>query len=222
MAFEKENLQSIGKRIKYAREKRKMTQEDLSRILHISNTTICKFEGNNTIPSLEQLADISKALGVRIEYLIGIDSLFDETTDFIVNFVQRFSISTTKECTIKSSGKDAKEVNENFSFCLTEDYLLLKGEKRLFSLIRDIAQAEVQKDKLSPKIYKQMVFTAKKVFEKSHDKQQETYFLLSGSQKDEMIKDLVTKESYAKCLLEELGMTHPLDGQFLPGTEEDD
>ena len=158
--FDEEKLNSIGNRIKFARKKKGMTQKELAEKIHLKESSISKFEGNTQPPSLKQLVDISRVLNIRFEYLIGIDSVFDSTLDFM----RIFSVSTTKECTIETGGKDSKAINNDFSFCLEENYLLLTGERRLFTLIHDLAEKKNPLRLLKKDLGNQMKKAKKHIF----------------------------------------------------------
>jgi len=58
-------------RLLYARELRKMTQEQLSKKAGIPNTSICKFESGERKPSLDNLKMLAVALEISADYLLG-------------------------------------------------------------------------------------------------------------------------------------------------------
>lgn len=60
----------IGKRIKQARIKKKLSQEDLSELLNISVTYMSRIERGSSPINLKRLAQISNILNIPIEQLI--------------------------------------------------------------------------------------------------------------------------------------------------------
>jgi len=71
----------IGKRLKELRLTNGLTQDDLGKILNVSKSTICFYEKEVRIPSLQNLIDISDYFEVTIDYLLGRDVLIkDEKT----------------------------------------------------------------------------------------------------------------------------------------------
>jgi len=61
---------SIGDRIKVKRLGLKLTQQDLSRELHITPQHISAIEQNKRLPSIGMLERLAEELGVTIDYLI--------------------------------------------------------------------------------------------------------------------------------------------------------
>lgn len=66
-------LKSIGKRIRFYREEKKMSQESLSFDAGIHRTYLSDLELGNRNPSILTLLAISTALGVNLIELINID-----------------------------------------------------------------------------------------------------------------------------------------------------
>ncbi|WP_050551806.1 helix-turn-helix domain-containing protein [Clostridium tunisiense] len=61
----------LGKRIKNAREIKKLTQEKLAEIIGVSTVYISHLEIGSKTPSLETLIKISNVLEVSIDYLLA-------------------------------------------------------------------------------------------------------------------------------------------------------
>jgi transcriptional regulator with XRE-family HTH domain len=61
---------SIGDRIKAKRLGLKLTQQDLSKELHITPQHISAIEQNKRLPSLPMLERLAEELGVTIDYLV--------------------------------------------------------------------------------------------------------------------------------------------------------
>lgn len=66
----KMDLSPIGSRIKAAREKKKITQEELAGLLDMSTTHISVIERGVKPPRLETLIRIANALDVSADYLL--------------------------------------------------------------------------------------------------------------------------------------------------------
>lgn len=62
--------EKISKLIKEERKKRKLTQEELASILHVSNKTISKWETKKGTPSLDLLIPLSKFLNIELKELL--------------------------------------------------------------------------------------------------------------------------------------------------------
>lgn len=58
-----------GNTIKQLREKRGMTQKELSEMINMSDKTISKWETDRGLPDISVIADLAKALGVSIAEL---------------------------------------------------------------------------------------------------------------------------------------------------------
>ena len=65
------DLSAIGARIKAAREKARMTQEDLAAALEMSPTHICVFERGIKAPKLETLVNIANTLKVSSDTVLN-------------------------------------------------------------------------------------------------------------------------------------------------------
>lgn len=58
-------------RLRAARKRKKLTQEELANILNVTKGTISNYENGHSSPSNEALADLANALDVTADYLIG-------------------------------------------------------------------------------------------------------------------------------------------------------
>ena len=63
----------LGKRIKEARKKANMSQEDLGKILGVSKVSVCHWAKEVQSPCSKNLIELSKILNTPLEYLIGND-----------------------------------------------------------------------------------------------------------------------------------------------------
>jgi len=63
----------IGSRLRDLRKKSKMTQTELGNLLNVTKVSICCYEKNVRVPSLETLDDLSNIFGVSSDYFLGKD-----------------------------------------------------------------------------------------------------------------------------------------------------
>ena len=73
---------ALGKRIKEARNKLKLTQDALAEKANISNVYLGEIERGTKIPSVPVLVDLAQALNVSADYLL-LDSL--NSANIIIN-----------------------------------------------------------------------------------------------------------------------------------------
>ena len=64
------DVKAVGQRIKTAREKKNMTQEDLAALIDISQAHISVIERGTKIPRIDTFAAIANALGVSADELL--------------------------------------------------------------------------------------------------------------------------------------------------------
>lgn len=69
----KYDKQEIGQRIRAERKACKMTQEELSKAVGISRSTLIHIEKGDTLPELTPLSKMCEALGCRVSYILGED-----------------------------------------------------------------------------------------------------------------------------------------------------
>lgn len=74
----------IGTRLKELRKKNGMTQTDLGNLLNVTKVSVCCYEKNVRVPSLETLEDISSIFGVSCDYFLGNDipSIKEDTPEY--------------------------------------------------------------------------------------------------------------------------------------------
>lgn len=64
----------LGQRIRELRKEKKMTQEELGRILGVSKVSISGYENDTRQPDNEALVKLSKYFNVTVDYLLGRNS----------------------------------------------------------------------------------------------------------------------------------------------------
>ena len=63
----------IGERLKEARKKAKMSQEEVAEILNTSRSNISKYENGNLEPNIQTLKKLCEIYNVSADYLIELD-----------------------------------------------------------------------------------------------------------------------------------------------------
>lgn len=61
---------TLGKRIRFAREKAGLTQQELGDLLFVSKSSVSTYENDNANPSPASLATIAKSANVTLDWLI--------------------------------------------------------------------------------------------------------------------------------------------------------
>ena len=61
----------VGERLRNLRKDRKLTQEEISKLLGIAQTTYAGYENNRHIPDLDTLIKIADLFKVSLDYLAG-------------------------------------------------------------------------------------------------------------------------------------------------------
>ena len=64
---------SLGENLKAVVDEQKVTQKDLAKKLNIAPTTLNGYISNKREPDLETLKKIAQALGVTVDYLLGVE-----------------------------------------------------------------------------------------------------------------------------------------------------
>ena len=80
----KVNVMFLGNRLKELRIKNNMTQVVLGKLINVTKVSICCYEKNIRMPSLETREDLSNVFGVKCDYFLGKDvaSVMEDTSDY--------------------------------------------------------------------------------------------------------------------------------------------
>ena len=89
----------VGKRIKYYRKKRGLTQEQLAFDIHTSAAYISNIERSIKKPSLKKIIQISEILEISVDELVGSIQSPSPTTKVSDSHPMVFSIEDKKELT---------------------------------------------------------------------------------------------------------------------------
>lgn len=65
----------LGKRIKEARIKKNLSQEELGKLLGVTKVSICGYEKGTRTPTMENFLDLIKILELEPDYVLGRDKL---------------------------------------------------------------------------------------------------------------------------------------------------
>ena len=77
------NNEVIGKKIAKLRNKRKMTQIELAKLIHVSDKTISKWEQGNSQVSYEYLEELCKVFNVKMNYFYSDVNLEKSIKNFL-------------------------------------------------------------------------------------------------------------------------------------------
>lgn len=104
------NTVVFAKRLKEARQKKKLTQAKLAELTNTTATTVSKYEaGSETSkPSLELAITFSKALGVSLDWLCGTDQNSVKSTQIVNLDVKSYLYSLVKVVTELSTETEEK------------------------------------------------------------------------------------------------------------------
>lgn len=122
---------TLGKKIKDARKKYGLSQEQLAEKLSVSRSAVAKWEADNGMPDVDNLKALSQLFGVSLDYLLA-----DDITDKIV-MRENHNLALYK----KGSKNKKKEqiIRERFPnadiYPLWGEQKLTKGEKLTDNLI---------------------------------------------------------------------------------------
>lgn len=81
----------LGKRIKSLRKQNGMTQEELGKQINVTKVSICCYEKETRVPTLETLLALAEVFKVDINYFLGSDEYLIADTD------QNYGMSVAKE-----------------------------------------------------------------------------------------------------------------------------
>ncbi len=82
------DLRLVGERIKLARMEKRFTLEQFSEMVGISRNFLWEIEAGRKAPAIQTLYNISKELGISVDYLFGIaerDKWLDKSDNFKIN-----------------------------------------------------------------------------------------------------------------------------------------
>lgn len=69
-------------RLRQLREEKRLSQIDLSKEIHISNTTLSDYERGKSAPDYDKLRILSKYYDVTVDYLLGLTDVRNEEKEY--------------------------------------------------------------------------------------------------------------------------------------------
>lgn len=84
-----------GKRLKTARKKANMSQEEIAEILNISRSNISKYENEELEPNIQTLKAFCKIYGTSADYIIGLTNEVPKAETKNININQSHSHKPT-------------------------------------------------------------------------------------------------------------------------------
>lgn len=117
---------TLGEKLKEARKKSGLSQEQLSEMLNVSRSAVAKWETDNGLPDIENLKAISKLLNVSIDYLLDDGEVITELVirePYNLSEYVKGSKAKKKDCAVRDRFPNAKIIP------LLGEQKLTKGEK---------------------------------------------------------------------------------------------
>lgn len=71
----------IGKQLKYLRELKRKSQQEVCSILNIEQSTLANYENDKRIPKIDILIKLAEYYNVSVDYLLGLKKSNSETND---------------------------------------------------------------------------------------------------------------------------------------------
>ena len=117
---------TLGDKLKEARKKVGISQEQLSEKLGVSRSAVAKWETDNGIPDIDNLKTVSRLLNVSIDYLLDNGKSIDELVmrePYNLSEYGKDDKGKRKDCVVRDKFPDAK------IYTLLGEEKLTKGEK---------------------------------------------------------------------------------------------
>ena len=106
----------FGERLQKARKDRKISQDELAKILGVHAPIIGRYERGEVKPSIEVATKIADALGVSLDYLTGLsDQLLDKQIVKQINELQELKDDDQKHI-LKTLGALIREAKTRLTF----------------------------------------------------------------------------------------------------------
>lgn len=135
---------SIGENIKMYRNKKGLTQPELGKLIHKSESSIRKYESGAVTPSIDILNELADKLDIKINDLLGLN---DE-------YSRAFSLSNTYFNAVMKWSED-KSFNSIETICIREHFFdLLLRYKTLINSLSNLKYSWSNLEKSYIEIYK--------------------------------------------------------------------
>ena len=126
--------QSIGIKIKEQRQKQKITQAELAKMVGVATITIRQYESGKREPRLKELQKIAAALGTSIDTLLGGLETFDTGADFEAAWKKAVETAGGEQITIIHTKNPKKTV------CSLMDLLNDQGQTAAVDRIQELTE----------------------------------------------------------------------------------
>ncbi|MBM7708243.1 helix-turn-helix domain-containing protein [Enterococcus lemanii] len=133
----------LGDKIMHHRKKAGWTQEEFAEKLNVSRQSVSKWEGNQSIPDVNKLLQISELFGVSVDYLLKealVEPEFLEGEED--TGIRQVSLEETNQY-IEISEKAAKKIGLGVSLCILSPtalmFLIAASENRWLNLSSNFA-----------------------------------------------------------------------------------
>lgn len=93
----------FGKRLKYFRKQRRLSQEELASMIKVTRIIISNYERNVSQPKLEHIVSIARALDITTDVLLGTQTLSDDKWLMHQLYTTRDRLKSSKDNGDKSS-----------------------------------------------------------------------------------------------------------------------
>lgn len=81
-------MKTLGERIVFLREELDLTQKQLAAMIHITPTTLSRYENNHFEPNAEILARLSEALETTTDFLVGRSDIYKRPVTNTISTMQ--------------------------------------------------------------------------------------------------------------------------------------
>jgi len=79
-------IMDLGERLKIARQKAELSQQDAADLVNISNSQLSRYETNKSDPAAKVVTALAKLYGVSADYLLGLGKRYSTRNNvFIIN-----------------------------------------------------------------------------------------------------------------------------------------
>lgn len=113
----------LGEKIKFYRDKKGLTQEELGKEIGVKGATITRYEKNDRQPKLEQIAKIAKALDVSLEDLVDVRTRRVSTNDTVDKLIASLGYDILYELGSPLPGKGGRFSGATVSITNQEQHL---------------------------------------------------------------------------------------------------
>lgn len=115
----------FGKQLKRLRLSANLTQQEFSKAINKSRSSLASYETTDRVPDIETVKDIARYFSVSTDYLLGIDDTSEE--DSISNKIKNYDV-----------GKDLRNLSDKLT---NNKYLVWQGKPLTDEMRRQLKSA---------------------------------------------------------------------------------